>query len=65
MTILKKICYFFGKKKMNKEQEQNTFYLSGIMNKILTVRYERNCDNIVYLLHKSKTFINTSDSVLG
>ena len=30
MTIVKKICYFFGKKKTNKEQEQNTFYLSGI-----------------------------------
>ena len=29
------------------EQEQNTFYLSGIMNKILTARSERNCANIV------------------
>ena len=47
---------FLWQEKTNKEQEQNTFYLSGIMNKILTVRYERNCDNIVYLLHKSKTF---------
>ena len=53
MTILKKTT--------NKEQQRNTsFYLSGLMNKILTACYDRNCDNIVYILHKSKTFINAS-----
>ena len=30
--------------------EASSFYLSGLMNKILTACYDRNCDNIVYLL---------------
>ena len=42
------------------EQRTRTKYIlfirySGIMNKILTACYDRNCENIVYLLHKSKT----------
>ena len=44
---------------------KHIIHYTGIMNKILTSRYKLNSDNIVYLLHKSKTFINTSDSVLG
>ena len=44
---------------------KHIIHYTGIMNKILTARYKRNSDNIVYLLHKGKTFINTSDSVLG
>ena len=45
MIIFSRKCYLFGKikKKTNKEQKQNTFYSSGIMNKILTACYERNC----------------------
>ena len=63
MTIVKKICYFFGKKKTNKEQ--NTSFLPGIKNKILTACYDLNCDNIVYLLHKSKIFSQRTRSIVS
>ena len=51
MTILKKICHFFGKIETNKEQEQNT-------NKLFIRYNEKNIKRV-------KHFINASDSVLG
>ena len=56
---------FLWQEKDEQRTRTKYFYLSGIMNKILTACYDRNCDDIVYLLHKSKIFINASDSVLG
>ena len=44
MNIPNKVCNIFGVKKMNKEQEENTFYLWFIIN-IFTVYYNWNfCD---------------------
>ena len=45
MNILNKICYIFGTKKTNEEQEENTFYLWFIINNTFIAYYDRNFGN--------------------
>ena len=41
MNILNNICHIFGTKKTNEEQEENSFYISFLINNTFTAYYDR------------------------